>query len=228
MSFRESQSPVGLLQHDTCRSGVQAPFFRPCCPRWRTCLLEGCGRRFLPCCGRRHYCSEACQDAARRWWEWKAQQQYRSSEKGRQRRREQSRRWRERRREAGKPLKNPPAEQSSGAGVGHPQKRISCDRPGCYARFEATARSPRQRFCSPLCRNALRIAWAREERWREGCGDCPLACHADELPEGLGQAAYVRVIDAEAKGPILRERRTGARNREVPDPGTGRGRGALF
>lgn len=228
MSFRESQPPVGLLQHDSCRSGVQAPF---CCPRWRICLLEGCGRRFRPCCGRRHYCSPSCRDAARRWSEWKAQQQYRSSEKGRESRREQSRRWRQRRREEGKPLKNPPADQASGPSVGHQQEageKISCDRPGCYRRFEASPRSPRQRFCCSLCRKALRNAWAREKRWREGCGDCPLACQTDELPEGLGQAAYVRVIDAAAEARILRERRTEAQNRELPDPGNGRGRGALF
>lgn len=79
-----------------------------------------------------------------------------------------------------------------------------------------------------MCRKALRNAWAREERWREGCGDCPLACQTDELPEGLGQAAYVRVIDAAAEARILRERRTEAQNRELPDPGNGRGRGALF
>ena len=119
MSFRESRPPVGPLQHDSHRWGVQAPF---CCPRWRTCLLEGCGRRFRPCCGRRHYCSEACREAARRWSEWKAQQEYRSSEKGRECRREQSRRWRERRREQGQPLKNPSASQASGACVGHQQE----------------------------------------------------------------------------------------------------------
>jgi hypothetical protein len=219
---------VGPLQHDSCRSGVQAPF---CCPRWRTCLLEGCGRRFLPCCGRRHYCSEACRDAARRWSKRKAQRGYRLSEKGRERRREQSRRWRKRRREEGQPLKNPAAERRSGSCVGHQQDsggKISCDRPGCSARFEASARSPRQRFCSPLCRKALRSAWAREKRWREGCGDCPLACQADNLPEGRSQAAYVRDIDAAAERRILGERRIETESREVPDPGKGRRRGALF
>ena len=219
---------MGPLQHDGCRSGVQAPF---CCPRWRTCLLEGCGRRFLPCCGRGHYCSEACRDAAWRWSKRKAQQQYRASEKGRECRREQSRRWRKRRQEAGRPLKNPPAERASGPSVGHQQEageKIFCDRPGCYARFDASARSPRQRFCSPLCRKALRSAWAREKRWREGCGGCPLACQADSLPEAQSQAAYVRDIDAAAEGRIFRERRTEAASREVPDPGNGRRRGACF
>lgn len=216
---------MGPLQHDSLQSGVQAPV---CCPRWRKCLLEGCGRRFIPSCGRRHYCSEACRDAARRWWQWKAQQQYRLSEKGRQCRREQSRRWRERRREEGKPLKNPLADEARGAGVGHQQEKISCDRPGCYAHVDASGRSPRQRFCSPLCRKALRSAWAREKRWREGCGGCPLVCQVDELPEGQTQAAYVRVIDVAMEGRILRERRREARDNEVPDPGVRQRRGTLF
>jgi len=51
---------------------------------------------------------------------------------------------------------------------------------------------------------------------------------ADKLPEGQGQAAYVRDIDEAAEARILRERRTEARNEEVPDPGEGQGRGALF
>jgi len=219
---------VGPLQHDRCRSGVQAPF---CCPRWRTCLLAGCERRFLPCCGRKHYCSEACRDAARRWSKRKAQQQYRLSEKARESRREQSRRWRKRCREEGRPLKNPPADGAKGSCVGHQQEaheKLSCDRPGCSARFEASARSPRQRFCSPLCRKALRSAWAREKRWREGCGGCPWACQTDNLPEGRSQAAYVRDIDVAAEGRILKERRIEAEGREVPDPEKGRRRGALF
>jgi hypothetical protein len=218
---------VGPLQHDSDCLGVQAPF---CCPRERTCLLEGCGRRFRPCCGRKHYCSETCCDAARRWSEWKAQQGYRSSEKGRKCRREQSRRWRERRRDNGQPLKNPSAGPASGACVGHqqaPGEKISCDRPGCYTRFNASARSPRQRFCCSLCREALRRAWAREKRWREGCGGCPLACQADGLREGQEQAAYVRDIDVAAEARILREKEgraeqgsTGSRN--------GQRRGTLF
>lgn len=220
--------PVGLLQHDSCRWGVQASF---CCPRWRTCLLEGCGRRFYACCGRRHYCSDPCREAAREWSERKAQEKYRSSEKGRECRREQSRRWRERRREQGQSLKNPSAGPVSGVCVGHQQdggEKISCDRPGCYARFDASPRSPRQRFCSPLCREALRCAWAREKRWREGCGNCPLAWMADAIPEGQEQSAYVRDIDLAAEARILRERRTEARNEEVPDPEEGQRRGALF
>ncbi len=161
----------------------------------------------------------------------KAQEKYRSSERGRECRREQSRRRRERQREKGPPLKNPPARPAKEGGVGHQQnggEKISCDRPGCYVRFDASPRSPRQRFCSPLCRNALRSAWAREKRWRGRCGGCPLAWMADWLPEGQGEAAYVRDIDAAAEARILRARVTQTRNHEVPDPEEGQRRGALF
>jgi hypothetical protein len=219
---------VGPLQHDSYRRGVQAPF---CCPRWRTCLLKGCERRFCSRCGRSHYCSDPCREAARKWSREKAQEKYRSSEKGRECRREQSRRWRERRREQGQPLKNPSAGPVNGVCVGHQQEaggKISCDRPGCYTRFVASPRSPRQRFCCWLCREALRRAWARERRWREGCGGCPWACQADALPEGPGQSAYVRDIDVAAEARNLRERLRDARSREVPDPGEGRRRGVLF
>jgi hypothetical protein len=218
---------VGPLQHDSHRWGVQAP----CCrPRWRTCLLEGCGRRFRPCCGRRHYCSQPCQEAARRWSQWKAQQEYRSSEKGRECRRQQSRRWRERRREQGQPLKNPPARQASAACVGHQQEageKDSCDRPGCYARFHPSPRSPRRRFCSAMCRKALRSARARDRRWRAYCGRCPRANQADALPEGRDEAGYVHHIAVPLHQPIFEGC---GETREQGSTGSSRGRrrGTLF
>ncbi len=121
MSFRELRPPVGPLQDDSFRRGVQAPF---CCPRWRTCLLKGCGRQFCPSCGRRHYCSDPCRKAARKWSEQKAQEKYRSSEKGRECRREQSRRWRERQRDKGRPLKNPSARRRAGSAWVISRKKI--------------------------------------------------------------------------------------------------------
>jgi hypothetical protein len=60
---------------------------------------------------------------------------------------------------------------------GHQQeprgKRILCDRPGCFATFIPSDRSPRQRFCSALCQHALRRAWLREQHWRDTCSRCP-------------------------------------------------------
>jgi hypothetical protein len=41
----------------------------------------------------------------------------------------------------------------------------SCARPGCYELFVLTPRSPQQRFCSCLCRQALRRVLQREARW---------------------------------------------------------------
>jgi len=41
-----------------------------------------------------------------------------------------------------------------------------CQRPGCYATFVPTPRSPQQRFCSCSCRQALRRVLDRERRWR--------------------------------------------------------------
>lgn len=66
--------------------------------RQRQCLLKDCERWFRPYHPQRRYCSEACQQAARRWRRWYASRRYRSGTKGKDRRRAQSRRYRERQR----------------------------------------------------------------------------------------------------------------------------------
>src|SRR5258708_22666456 len=65
-------------------------------PRTRRCLLKGCEQRFHPRQARQRYCSERCREAARRWSRWKAQQRYRATAPGQQKRNGQSRRYRER------------------------------------------------------------------------------------------------------------------------------------
>jgi hypothetical protein len=65
-------------------------------PRTRSCLLKGCERRFCPQRARQRYCSSECGQAARRWSRWKAQQSYRATKAGKQKRNGQSRRYRER------------------------------------------------------------------------------------------------------------------------------------
>jgi hypothetical protein len=65
-------------------------------PRTRTCLLKGCERRFHPRHARQRYCSDECRQAARRWSRWKAQQSYRATAAGKERRNRQGRRYRER------------------------------------------------------------------------------------------------------------------------------------
>jgi hypothetical protein len=65
-------------------------------PRTRYCLLKGCEQRFRPRHARQRYCSDDCRRAAREWSEWKAQQAYRDTAAGKQKRNGQSRRYRER------------------------------------------------------------------------------------------------------------------------------------
>ncbi len=71
-------------------------------PRMRRCLLKGCEQRFHPRQARQRYCSERCREAARQWSRWKAQQRYRATTGGKQKRHGQSQRYRERVR-SGKP-----------------------------------------------------------------------------------------------------------------------------
>jgi len=65
-------------------------------PRTRRCLLKGCEQRFRPQHAGQRYCSAECGRAARRWSRWKAQQSYRSTASGKEKRNGQSRRYRER------------------------------------------------------------------------------------------------------------------------------------
>jgi hypothetical protein len=71
-----------------------------CCPRSapraRQCLLKGCEQRYHPQRTAQRYCSEECRRAARRWSRWKAQQSYRATAAGKEKRNRQSRRYRER------------------------------------------------------------------------------------------------------------------------------------
>ena len=65
-------------------------------PRTRCCLLKGCERRFCPQRAGQHYCSDECRRAARQWSRWKAQQSYRATAAGKDKRNGQSRRYRQR------------------------------------------------------------------------------------------------------------------------------------
>ena len=65
-------------------------------PRTRRCLLKGCEQRFHPQQAYQRYCSERCREAAREWSRWKAQQRYRATTAGKEKRNGQSRRYRER------------------------------------------------------------------------------------------------------------------------------------
>jgi hypothetical protein len=65
-------------------------------PRTRRCLLKGCEKRYHPRRARQRYCSQECREAAQAWSRWKAQQRYRATQAGKQKRNGQSRRYRER------------------------------------------------------------------------------------------------------------------------------------
>ena len=65
-------------------------------PRLRRCLLKGCGRRFRPQRPWARYCGEECRCRARQWSCWKAQNRYRATRAGQEKRQEQSRRYRRR------------------------------------------------------------------------------------------------------------------------------------
>lgn len=86
-----SESPTGCCEN-------QEPGRRdlPGRPRRRRCLLKGCDQHFHPRRVRQRYCSERCREAARRWSRWKAQQRYRGTSAGKEKRNSQSRRYRDR------------------------------------------------------------------------------------------------------------------------------------
>ena len=65
-------------------------------PWTRQCLLKGCAERFRPQRARQRYCSKPCREEARKWSRWKAQQSYRATVAGQQKRNGQSERYRER------------------------------------------------------------------------------------------------------------------------------------
>jgi hypothetical protein len=87
--------PAGQNHRSAARSRGRARS----APRARHCLLKGCEQRFHPERATQRYCSEPCRRAARRWSRWKAQQSYRATGPGREKRNGQSRRYRQRVRE---------------------------------------------------------------------------------------------------------------------------------
>ena len=99
MSFWESSPPMGPFESPTAQLENQEASRRKQLarrPRMRRCLLKGCEQRFHPRQARQRYCSERCQEGARKWSRWKAQQRYRETAAGQQKRNGQSRRYRER------------------------------------------------------------------------------------------------------------------------------------
>ncbi len=86
--------PPGPATHPRKNLAAGRHRCRACRPRIRQCRLKGCDRRFHPRQARQRYCSENCRKAARKWPRWKAQQRYRDTTVGKEKRNGQSRRYR--------------------------------------------------------------------------------------------------------------------------------------
>jgi hypothetical protein len=97
-SFWESSPPMGLFKGATGRRENQEGRRKRSArqPRMRRCLLKGCEQRFHPRQARQRYCSQDCRSEARKWARHKAQQRYRTTKGGKQKRNGQSQRYRER------------------------------------------------------------------------------------------------------------------------------------
>jgi hypothetical protein len=88
---------MGLSERPTSDPQNQEPSRQPARrPRTRVCLLKGCEQPFRPQQASERYCSAACREQARAWSEWKAQQKYRATPAGKEKRKAQSQRYRER------------------------------------------------------------------------------------------------------------------------------------
>ena len=97
-SFWESSPPMGPFENPTGHPENQEGRRKrlPRRPRMRRCLLKGCEQRFHPRQARQRYCGEGCREAARKWSRRKAQERYRETAVGQQKRNGQSGRYRER------------------------------------------------------------------------------------------------------------------------------------
>ena len=150
---------------DLCkRPGFQVPAVRRA--RVRLCLLKGCEREFVPDDPLSRYCGVGCSGEARRWSQREANRRYRASEGGRRCRREQACRYRQRVKERARCAAAAAEAACEGYQKGPAEKKFCCQRPGCYEHFSVSSRSPLQKFCSFLCRLALRRVLVRERRWR--------------------------------------------------------------
>ncbi len=155
-----------MNQHHFLRHLGERP--EGCHHRPRRCLLKGCERPFWPRRPQARYCSEGCQQAARRWRRRQASQRYRATDRGLERRRDQAQRYRQRRRE--RQIASAEAEslregqRPASANEDCPRRR--CERPGCYEQFSIQHEHSCQRFCSVACRLALRRVLDREARYR--------------------------------------------------------------
>jgi len=142
--------------------------------RTRRCLLKGCERPFTPSHPQARYCSTACRQAAQRWRRWRASQRYRATTHGQERRRQQQRRYRQCCRQRQTAASRSEAADRTTPRVGQRPALTGqifalrpCARPGCYVVFPVRQEHGQQRFCSSLCRLALRRVLDREAHYRQ-------------------------------------------------------------
>lgn len=165
-----ARPPVGPSEYPASDASGQ-------CPRryGRVCLLKECEQSFQASHPLQRYCSQPCQEAARRWRRWQAARRYRATPQGQQQRQAQSRRYRDRQRLRRAPATAEPVGTTTtpapceGQRYGDFSADFStrpCQRPGCYELFVPQAHEPPQRFCCMACRRALRRVLEREARWR--------------------------------------------------------------
>lgn len=86
------ENPTGQLKNQD--PGRRKPSARR--PRMRRCLLKGCEQHYHPERAQQRYCSEGCRKEARKWARCKAQQRYRETQAGKEKRNGQSKRYRKR------------------------------------------------------------------------------------------------------------------------------------
>ncbi len=155
--------PPSFHPFASLRQGARPP------RRARRCLLKGCERWFTPSYPQSRYCSAACRAAARRWRRAQASRRYRATAAGRARRRAQQQRYRQRRRERATASADVSAarEGQRPASPGEDFVECLCARPGCYATFWVNPLRSCRRFCSLVCRLALRRVLDREARYRQ-------------------------------------------------------------
>ena len=159
LDLQGASSPVGPIPAYSSQLVKQA------WPRRRRCLLKGCEAWFRSLSPSARYCSDGCRQSARRWSQWRANRRYRQSEQGQACRRQQCRRRRERCRQRQRSASVAEARVCEGYQEAASREKTSCSRPGCYECFATNRRSPQQKFCSRLCRQALRRVLERESRW---------------------------------------------------------------
>jgi hypothetical protein len=135
-------------------------------PRLRTCLRNGCTRKYRPRCYHQRYCQHPdCQRELNRWLSARRQAKRREdiNVKAQHAQAEQARRQRVKSRPqpVKKPELAPPRGHAARAFFSWPL----CDRPGCYQHPVSSIRN-QARYCRAVCRQAVRNALDRERKWR--------------------------------------------------------------